>query len=395
MVTALNKIAPACPPNPAKCRPPFFDPQAAVMDISEDDWLAFNSLTRVELSPAEKALAARPDRSAPEAREFMAIHWHPEWAPLELIEERLALAFPEADESLAIPTQHNRILSFGPWAGVEADVYDRNYGLKVQLLIHFRAELLPRAGTLKTMMDRTYNYRVHQLMDIIKALAEPDSVKLKSSLKSSVGDESIMMARFFALRLERLIKESGIIGSERDEMLKNRLMTDFMLARVCGFHQPLVDQALTYINAVKKEVKNNLSPDEFYSPQELIEEARGLQAGIIIPHPPLFWPILLSDLDIDGWEIWNPSTPDHTLFLLAALNRANESRQRGRELLPFMGDDTHMSAKFRRNGSNTPGAAQREIGFQDPWNDARVKAKLSNSRQSLSKTLSEYRQRLG
>lgn len=394
MVTTFNKIAPACPPNPVKCRPPFFDPQAAVVDISEDDWLAFNSLTRVELSPAEKTLAARPDRSAPEAREFLAIHWHPEWAPLELIEERLALAFPKAGESLAIPTQHNRIMSLGPWAGVEADAYDRNYGLKVQLLIHLRAEQLPRAGALKAMMDRTYNYRAHQLMDIIKALAEPDSVKLKLSLKSSVGEESIMMASFFALRLERLIEESGIIGSERDAMLKNRLLTDFMLARVCGFHQPLVDQALTYINAVKKEVKKNLSPDEFYSPQELIEEARGLKAGIVIPHPPLFWPILLSDLDIDGWEIWNPSTPDHTLFLLAALNRANESRRRGRKLLPFMGDDTHMSAKFRRNGSNTPGSAQREIGFQDPWNDAQVKAELSNNQQSLSKTISEYRQRL-
>ena len=379
---------------PPESRLSVFDPQAAVLDIGEDDWRVFNHLTSVELSQDERNLAARPDRSAPGADEFLAIHWHPEWAPLELIEQRLRLAFPEAGNCLAIPTQHNRIMSLGPWAGVEADVYDRSYGLKVQLLIHFKAELLPRAGVLTAMMDRTYNYRAHQLMDILKALAEPGSVKLQSALKGSVGDESIMMARFYALRLKYLIEESGIIGSERDEMLKNRLLPDFMLARVCGFHQPLVDQAMIYINAVKKEVKKRLSPGEFYSPQEVIEEARGLKAGIVIPHPPQFWPILLSDLDVDGWEIWNPSTPDHTLFLLAALGRANESRGGRRELLAFMGDDTHMSAKFRRNRNDATGSAQREIGFQDPWSDPLVKAELSHIRQSLSKTLCEYRQRL-
>ena len=114
-----------------------------------------------------------------------------------------------------------------------------------------------------------------------------------------------------------------------------------------------------------------------------------------LPTPPRFWPILLSDLDVDGWEIWNPSTPNHSLFLLEALERANESRSNRKKLLAVMGDDTHMSAKFRRNRSDAPGSAQREIGFQDPWNEPLLKTALDRCGQSLSGTLHEYRRRLG
>ena len=372
----------------------IFDPRAAVSNISDDDWRVFNRLTSVQLSQAERDLAARPDRLAPEAHEYLAVHWHPEWAPLGLISLRLERAFPKAADHLTIPTQHNRIMSLGPWAGVEADVYDRSYGLKVQLLIHFQSNQLHRAGVLTDMMNRTYNYRAHQLMDILNALAKPDSVNYPG-LKASICDESLLMARFYALRLKSMIEESGIMGSDRDEMLKNRLLPDFILGRACNVHQPLVDQAIIYINAVKKEVKKRLSPEAFYSPQEVIEEARGLKAGIVIPHPPQFWPILLADLDVDGWEIWNPSTPDHALFLLEALNRVNESRSKGRsELLAFMGDDTHMSAKFRHNRSDAKGSAQREIGFQDLWNEPEIKAALDHGGQSLHRTISEYRRRM-
>ncbi|MDL2226609.1 hypothetical protein LJB86_03010 [Deltaproteobacteria bacterium OttesenSCG-928-M10] len=381
----------APPPRPAN-----FDHRLAAATIDEEDWLCFRRLTSVELNEAEKVQAARPDRTDPAADEFLAVHWHPEWAPLDLIDQRLRLAFPAAVRSLAIPTQHNRLMSFRGWAGVEADVYDRRYGLKVQLLIHFPAERLPKASALTAMMDRTYNYRAHQLLDILKRLAEPDEVfgRVRRSLPYSVSQAALDMARFYAVRLLTLIEESGIIGGPADEMLKNRLLPDYLTAMESG-RPVILDQALMLIKAVKKTVKAELNPGEFHSPQEVIEEARHLGGGVVIPHPPQFWPMLLSDLDVDGWEVWNPSTPKHAIFLTEALARANESRPGRRPLLAFMGDDTHMSAKFRLGLSDEKDSAGREIGFQDPWFDPAVKAALDRAGQSRRRTLTEYQERMG
>jgi len=396
MATITERSEAAGGPVPAEPQGPIHNLEAAAKDIGEEDWRQFNRLTSVELSPEEREMAARPDRTAPGVREYLAVHWHPEWAPLEFIRQRLDRAFPGAENSLSIPTQHNKVLAFGPWAGVEADVYDRKYGQKVQLLIHFAAERLPRASAFLAMMDHTYNYRAHQLLDILRRLAEPDEVstKIETSLKCSISEQAILMARFYAVRLKTLIEESGIIGGGRDEMLKNRLLPDFIAARTAPEHRLLAEQAVLYINAVKKSVKKNLNPNEFFSPEEVIEEARALGAGVVIPHPPQFWPILLADLDVDGWEIWNSSTPHHSIFLLEALNRANASRHGRRELLAFMGDDTHMSAKFRLNPTDEKDSVNREIGFQPPWEEPVVRSLLNRCGQSLSRTINEYRSRL-
>lgn len=382
---------------PPEVSAPDFSLEAAVNDIGDDDWRRFDRLTSVELDDEEKKLAARPGRTAPEAGEFLAVHWHPEWAPLELIGRRLELAFPRAENFLAIPTQHNRVMTLGPWAGVEADVYDRRCGLKVQLLIHLPAERLAGASAFISMMDHTYNYRAHQLLDILNRLAEPGeaALKVRAALRPSLSETAISMARFYAARLREMILRSGIIGGERDEMLKNRLLPDFMTAGVPPEQKNLLEQAVIFINAVKKTVKDELRPEEFYSPQEVIEEARSLGAGIVIPHPPQFWPALLAGLDVDGWEVWNPSTPRHTLFLLEAMQRMNENRLPSRRLLAFMGDDTHMSAKFRPDLGDEKDSADREIGFQPPWTDPEVRAALKRTGQSLTATLNEYRSRLG
>jgi hypothetical protein len=368
--------------------------EAAARDPDEADVSLFNQLTSVGLSREERRLAARPDRTAPRTRRFLAVHWHPEWAPLDLIHRRLAAAFPRAEDFLAIPTQHNRVLAFGSYAGVEADAFDRDCGLKVQLLIHFKADRLPRAGTFLSMMDRTYNYRARQLLDILDLLASSDREGLPAARAAGPdGEKAWLVARFYALRLRELIDRSGLIGTPRDEMLKNRLLPDFLTARAGPGLAHLLPQALDVVRAVKKKVKSALNPEEFYSPREIIEEARALGAGLVIPHPPAFWPVLLADLDVDGWEIWNPSTPSHALFLSRALARANEGRRR--RLLAFMGDDTHLSAKFRPGLSGEKNSADREIGFQDPWADPALEGLLASTGQSLARTLAEYRARLG
>lgn len=372
------------------------DFKAATENIGEADWFQFNRLTSVNLTAEEEKKVISPSRIDPRASEFLAIHWHPEWAPMELIEQRLKTSFPEAERSLVIPTQHNRIMTCGSWAGVEADAYSRAYGQKIQLLIHFQADRLPRATTLVAMINRTYDYRAHQLIDSLDRLIKSPPTKV-GSLKiftDYVSREAVNLARFFAARLRSLIERSGIRGSLRGEMLKNRLLSDFILAR-CGLDRPdLVEQALMYVKAVIKTVKAELRPEAFYTPEEVIEEARSLGAGIVIPHPPAFWPILLDNLDVDGWEIWNPSTPDHTMFLLKALEQANQSRRSGPRLLAFMGDDTHLSGKIRPEFNDKKNSVNREIGFQDPWFDPKIEARLAACGQSRTGTIDEYLSRL-
>lgn len=372
-----------------------FDLKAAI-DLEESDWVLFNRLTSLDLTSEEKKKVSSPGRTDPVALEFLAVHWHPEWAPLELIEERLSCSFPCAENSLVIPTQHNRIMSYGGWAGVEADAYDRRYGQKVQLLLHFQASRLPRATALVAMMKRTYDYRANLLMDCLERLVSTSLVKVGSLeiFTDYVSEEALCLVRFFAARLKYLIERSGIRGNPRGEMLKNRLLSDFILGS-CGSEQhPLVKQAMRYIKAVKKTVKAELRPEAFYSPQEIIEETRSLGGGVVIPHPPKFWPILLGDLDVDGWEVWNPSTPLHTMFLLEALQRANEARTPRRRLLAFMGDDTHMSSKIRPELGQNKNSASREIGFQDPWFDTEIATELIRTGQSRTVTINEYQARL-
>jgi hypothetical protein len=361
--------------------------EEAARDLDEASWRLFDRLTSVELSAEEKLRAARPDRTAPEAESFLAVHWHPERAPLELVRQRLDSAFPRARDFLIVPTPHNQVAVFGPYAGVEADAYDRGYGLKIHLLVHFPAHRLPGAGAFLKMMDRTYRYRARQLLEILDLLAGPALFDIPKLPSGKAGKEALGLARFCAVRLRELVDQSGLIGTPRDETLKNRLLSDFMTA-LAG-PDPRLPLALEAARAAKRKVKAGFRPANFYSPREIIEEARALGAGVVIPHPPFFWPVLLDDLDVDGWEVWNPSSPNHAEFLTRALARANEAR-RGRRLLAFMGDDTHLSAKYRPDGERDG----REIGFQDPWFDPDLARLLAETGHSLAGTLADYRARL-
>ncbi len=47
---------------------------------------------------------------------------------------------------------------------------------------------------------------------------------------------------------------------------------------------------------------------------------------MVIPHPEQFWPILLADYDVDGYEVWNPQSREYTDFLIRALDNQNKRR---------------------------------------------------------------------
>jgi hypothetical protein len=361
-------------------------------DRAADDWAAFNRLTSVELTAREVAVATRPSRQDLEEKKVLAVHWHPEWVPLELVAERVAKAFPAAEDSLVVPTQHNRLMALGEWAGVEADAYAPEYGLKIQLLIHIRARQLPKATALASMMERTFRYRALQLMDILENILAPDAAVKNEIKKLGFSSDSVNLAKLLAKRLKGLIEKADLGSSNRAEMLKNRLLPDFMAARGHEFPPETLDRAMALSRLVKSQVKRRLAPSRFHTAREVIEEARGLGGGVVIPHPPQFWPILLDDLDVDGWEVWNPSTPNHAIFLIETMARQKGAK---RPLLAFMGDDTHLSSKIRPDQkSEGKNNLDREIGFQPPWRDPLVAKALEKTGQSRDKTMDDYRARL-
>ncbi|MDR1607927.1 MAG: hypothetical protein LBT38_05920 [Deltaproteobacteria bacterium] len=373
--------------------PQSFDP-AKCLDkvVSADDWAVFNRLTSVELTAKEIAVASRPSRQDFEEKRVLAVHWHPEWIPLDLIHQRTRAAFPAADDFLFIPTQHNQLMTVGDWTGVEADAYAPEYGLKIQLLIHFRSRKLPKATALASMMERTFRYRALQLLDILDKIINPDEAIKNEIKKQGFSSDSVNLAQNLAKRLWDIIEKADLGSSERAETLKNRLLPDFMAIRGQEYPPALLDRAMALSRLVKTQVKRRLAPSRFHAVRDVIEEARGLGAGIVIPHPPQFWPAILDNLDVDGWEVWNPSTPNHTIFLIETMAAKKKGK---RSLLAFMGDDTHMSSKIRPDQkSEEKNNLDREIGFQPPWRDLQVIKTLKKVGQSRDRTMDEYRARL-
>jgi hypothetical protein len=359
--------------------------------LTPEDWEIFGRLTSTELTDEERKAAVTPARIDPEEGTLFAPHFHPEWVPMELVQARLAAAFPAARERFVVPTQHNVIAAAGQWSGVEADVWSRKCGMKLQLLVHLKAERLAKASAFSAMIERTFRYRELQLLDILELAVRPDAETEAELARAGFADADLELAAAGCARLKAMIDGSGIAAGPGAAMLKNRLATDYMEIRERGKDPVSLDRLLSLVNLLKARVKARPDPERFCGADELIEEARSLGAGIVIPHPPRFWPALLAELDADGWEVWNPSTPSHAAFLTECLARRGRIK---RPLLAFMGDDTHMSSKIRSHMVNYRDGADREIGFQPAWKDPETAAALRAAGQSRRRTMEEYMERL-
>ena len=149
------------------------------------------------------------------------------------------------------------------------------------------------------------------------------------------------------------------------------------------------------LREVKIAVKADYRLDYFYQTEEVIEEARALDAGIVVPHPEQFWPVLLADYDVDGYEVWNPQSRQYTDFLINAVSRQNRVARRGhRPILIFMGDDTHLGEKTRAAFIQDEAKAKREIGVQPAWDDLMVRKSLITAKAGRDELIAEYAARL-
>ncbi len=359
---------------------------------TEDDEAVFLAITNTTLTEEQRRFLATPAEVLHRQERVLAVHWHPEFVPMDIIRQRIEASFPNRAQELVIPTQHNEILTYGDYAGVEVDCYSKGFNQKVQLLVHFRADRLDRAGVLQSMLAHTFRYRQSQLFDFLEVLTGRDEHRLNAvATETGAEEETVLFARAHARKLAALIEKHG--ADVGQEALKNKLVRGFLDALRPRYGDRLINRVQAFAQAVKVKVKASFSLQYFYRASEVIEEARGFGAGIVIPHPEQFWPILMADYDVDGYEVWNPQSQRYTEFLIDTLARKNRKGWIDRRQLVFMGDDTHMSEKLR-NKDKGSGKVRREIGVQPAWDDLNIRKRLLASGMDRACVIREYVARL-
>jgi hypothetical protein len=373
------------------------DTTAETTDLTDADEQRYQRLVSTELSPEQIKQIVNPPAIHPQQKAVLAVHWHPEFIPIDLILQRVATMYPNREDELIIPTQHNCLLSLDGFAGVEVDCYSQQFNRKVQLLLHFREEAIAgdRAAILKDMLAYTFSYRSRQLFEFIDTIID-DRFHHRLEFpakKTGIDDGLLRLVRYHAGKLKRLIERHE--AKTRPEMLRNKLVRNYFAALKGEVAADQIERAQIFLKEVKAIVKAHFPLAYFYRTAEIIEEARTLGAGIVIPHPEQFWPILLADYDVDGYEVWNPQSREYTDFLINVVHRQNKSGRSGkRPLLVFMGDDTHFGEKVLEVKEQNPEKVQRELGLHPAWEDRDIRKSLILAGAGRRRVISEYRDRL-
>ncbi|WP_027192357.1 hypothetical protein [Fundidesulfovibrio putealis] len=365
-------------------------------EVTDWDIETFLALTCAGITPEQREAVRNPVARFPRQEYVLAVHWHPEHVPMDMISDRINAMYPNRRDELIIPTQHNQILTWGDYSGVEVDCYSHGFNRKVQLLIHMRADQVERAGVLSNMLKHTFKYRSSQLFEYLDALCEPEWADRRHAAAAVAGsDEDIVdFTSIHACRLKALLTQNETRTPQ--DAIKNKLVRNYLDCLREFYDARFINKVQVYAKAVKEVVKENFSLAYFYRASEVVEEARSIGAGVVIPHPEQFWPILLRNYDVDGIEVWNPQSQQYTEFLInVVLDQNRRGYHKDRPMLIFMGDDCHMSEKLKRPEEQDKEKVSREIGLQPAWDDLGIAKGLIMSGVSRKTVMDEYRSRLG
>lgn len=363
-------------------------------EITGEDERIFREIISIELDDVQRERILDPPRTYPKERTVLATHWHPEFVPMDLIAARLDKVFPNRERELIIPTQHNQLMSFGEYTGVEVDCYSAGFNQKVQLLLHFKTSRMGGAETLRAMLSHTFTYRSSQLFDFIHTITKPNEDRLqRAAAETGASAEKVRFVQIYVKKIEKLLEKN--FGEIPEISIKNKLLRNFFDALRPKYGHTLIDRVQIYLKAVKETVKEGFSLKYFYRTSEIIEEARALGAGVVIPHPEQFWPILLADYDVDGYEVWNPQSRRYTEFLIDVVTAKNKKLgDRDRSILVFMGDDCHLGEKVKDPSEQDKAKVAREVGVQPAWHDLAIRKKLLLAGMNRIKVIEEYMSRL-
>ncbi|NOT02467.1 MAG: hypothetical protein HOP29_17820 [Phycisphaerales bacterium] len=365
-------------------------------EITDWDRRAYLKIISTELSDDQIARIVEPQTLHPRQEAVLAVHWHPEFIPPDLIRRRLDAMFPNRSQELIIPTQHNILVDYDGYSGVEVDCFSRSFNRKVQLLVHFRTERVAQATVFRSMLERTFRYRARQLFEFIDTLVDDAyEDRLQKAADRAGADENLVrFVRVHAAKLYRLFLEFE--SKTPPVAIRNKILVHYFETLRSRFDPRMVNHAEMLLQAVKETVKHHFSNEFFYATEEVIEEVRGLGGSIVVPHPEQFWPILLAEYDVDGYEVWNPQSQEFTEFLIQVVGRQNKARKRGdNPILIFMGDDCHMGEKAKDPEFQDPEKVGREVGVQPAWDDLAIRKSLIVAGADRRTVIDDYKARLG
>lgn len=81
----------------------LLDLGAITPELTEWDQRAYRRITSTQLSPEQTGRIVTPNQTYPRQTAVLAIHWHPEWIPIELTMARVDAMFPNTSDRLIIP----------------------------------------------------------------------------------------------------------------------------------------------------------------------------------------------------------------------------------------------------------------------------------------------------
>ena len=365
----------------------------ATEEITEEDSARFFHVVSTDLEPWQVEQVVTPSSVQVRQEALLATHWHPEFVPMDLIRKRVDAMFPNRKTELMIPTQHNVLMEWDGYSGVEVDCFSSGFNRKVQLLLHFTSDKVEDAGVLKSMLAHTFKYRSGQLFDFMHTITGPNEERINKAARSVGADEDLIeFVRLNVAKIERMLDDNWTDVPRLS--VKNKLLRNWFDTMRPDLGDNAVDRVQGYLKAVKTLVKQDFDLSFFYRASEIIEEVRGLGGCVVIPHPEQFWPILLRDYDVDGIEVWNPQSQEYTEFLISVVNEKNAQGRSGRDKLIFMGDDCHMGEKTKPVDQQDTAKAAREIGLQPAWDDLSIRKQLIVNNISRHSIIEEYKDRL-
>ena len=233
-------------------------------EVTEEDQQRFFEVISTELSPTQQEWVRVPDKVYPRQTEVLAVHWHPEFVPMDMIMERVANMYPNKNEELIIPTQHNEMLSLNGYSGVEVDCYSHGFNRKVQLLLHFKSENIgENASVLRSMLKHTFKYRSGQLFEFLDTVIEDSMEERRQQAASRVvaDDTLVEFCRIYARKLKQMIEENWMEVPEH--MIKNKLLRNFINQLRPIYGDRFIANAQVFLKAVKDLVKVNFSLQYF------------------------------------------------------------------------------------------------------------------------------------
>lgn len=363
-------------------------------EITDKDQSIYEQLISTKLTPAQEDRIIHPRKIYGQINAVLAVHWHPEIVPIPMIVKRLKTAFPNAVDWLVIPTQHNILMQYEGIYGVEVDCLSKEFQRKVQLLIHFAEDKLPRTDHFQKMLNHTFKYRSSQLFEFIDTILDnqyQDRIE-EACAKTGATEELVEFVRIHTRKLKKLIDHNSVITPKQS--LKNKLIRNYFTYLSSDYAPYIIERAQIFLKVLKKIVKKYFNYEYFYETHEVIEEVRSFGGRIIVPHPEQFWPILLADYAVDGYEVWNPQSQEYTEFLIDVVRRKNASLSLDKRILITMGDDCHLGEKIIDEKKRDPLKAAREVGYQPAWDDPAIQKSLIAASFERKTVINEYKQRL-